>query len=130
MEEIRIKKIKPMYTKVLLTKDMYTDESFIAGTGIIDASKIKQGVKEIQKVLAVGTSVREVQVGDIVSINPDRYAVRSYAKDTTKEMLKDEFYNAATKYAFPVIEVDGKECLYLDERDIDFVVTDYVELKH
>ena len=45
-------------------------------------------------------------------------------------MLKDEFYNAATKYAFPVIEVDGKECLYLDERDIDFVVTDYVELKN
>jgi predicted RNA-binding protein with RPS1 domain len=130
MEEIRIKKIKPMYTKVLLTKDMYTDESFIAGTGIIDASKIKQGVKEIQKVLAVGTSVREVQVGDIVSINPDRYAVRSYTKDTTKEMLKDEFYNTATKYAFPVIEVDGKECLYLDERDIDFVVTDYVELKN
>lgn len=130
MEEITIKKIKPMYTKILLTKDMYTDESFITGTGIIDASKIKQGVKEIQKVLAIGSSVREVKVGDIVSINPDRYAVRSYAKDSTKEALKDEFYNPATKYIFPVITVDGKECLYLDERDIDFIVEDYAELKN
>ena len=40
----------------------------------------------------------------------------------------DEFYNPVINYAFPSIEVNGKELLYLDEIDVDFVIDEYEEI--
>lgn len=128
-EDIIVKKIKPMYTRILLTKNEYTEAGLIASTGLIDATKIKQGIKEYQKVIAVGPQVREVKVGDLVCIDPSRYAIRKYSKQETKEAM-DEFYNATVKYAFPEVTIDGKNYLYLDERDIDFIIEEYTETKN
>lgn len=128
-ENIIIKKIRPLYTKVVLTKDMYTDAPYVPGTNIIDATKVKQGLKELQHVVAVGTSVRDIKEGDLVCIDPSRYAIRKYSKKDTKEAM-EEYANSITGYAFPEIELNGKPYLYLDERDIDFVVEEYTELKN
>ncbi len=127
MNDIEIKEIKPMFTKILLTKDEYTEAAFIEGTGLIDASKMKQGVKEYQKVISVGNMVREVKPGDLVCINPAAYSIKKYKKGDTKEMM-EEYTNQIIGYAFPTVELDGKEYLYLDERDIDFVITKYNEV--
>lgn len=127
MEEILIKKIKPMFTRILLTKDTYNEAAYIPGTHLLDSSRIKQGVKELQTVLAIGDAVRNVKVGDKVVINPMRYATHKYRKDELKEAM-EEYNNTVVNFTFPTVIVDGKECLYLDERDIDFVVEDYTIL--
>lgn len=116
-----------MFTHILTTKDEYTEAGMIAGTGIIDASKLKQGVKEYQRVVAIGAGVHNVKVGDLVAINPKRYGIKKYKKDELKETM-DEFYNPVINYAFPSIEVNGKELLYLDEIDVDFVIDEYEEI--
>lgn len=118
---MKIKKIKPLYTRIITTMDTYVEDQSSPG-GIIDVTKLKQGIKEYQKVLSVGTSVRNVKEGDLVCINPDRYAVRKFTKDSIKN---DILENQVTKYNFNVINLDGKDCLMIDEQDIEFVIEDY-----
>ncbi len=117
-----IKKIKPLYTRIVTTMDMYVEDQTTTEGGIIDVSKLKQGIKEYQTVVAVGTSVRYVNVGDLVCINPDRYAVRKYSNNSVKN---DVLENTVTKYNFNVVNIDNKDYLLLDEADVEFVVEDY-----
>lgn len=124
MQEINIKKVKPLFTKILLTKNEYSEAPYIPGTQILDATKSKQGIMEYQTVVAVGDMVRNVKEGDIVAINPKRYAVKKYDKTSMKEMM-EEYTNEIVGYAFPTLDIGGKEFLFLDESDIDFVITEY-----
>ena len=41
---------------------------------IIDITKINQVIDDFQTVVSIGSSVRDIKVGDLVCINPDRYA--------------------------------------------------------
>ena len=116
-----IKKIKPMFTRIVTTMDMYVDDTTTPG-GIIDVTKLKQGIKEYQKVIAVGTSVRTVKEGDLVCINPDRYAVRKFSNDSVKNDLLE---NTVTRYNFNVVKIEDKDYLLLDEADVEFVVEDW-----
>lgn len=118
---MKIKKIKPLYTRIITTMDTYVEDQSSPG-GIIDVTKLKKGIKEYQKVLSIGTSVRNVKEGDLVCINPDRYAVRKFSKDSIKN---DILENQVTKYNFNVINIDGTDCLMIDEADIEFVIEDY-----
>lgn len=126
--EIKVKKIKPMFTKLLVTKEMYKDVTYVPGTSIIDPTKIKQGVKEYQTVVAVGDAVRDVKVGDLVCIDPTNYAVKKFAKADVRDKIED-YENKVLGYAFPEIEIDGKKYLYLDIRDIDFIIEEWEPIK-
>lgn len=123
-ETINIKKIKPMFTKILVTKNMYHEAVYVPGTMIIDPTKSKQGVKEWQTVVAVGDAVRDIKVGDVVCINPMNYAVKKYAKTDMHDHM-EEYSNQVTSYAFPEIEIDGVPHLYIDSRDVDFIIEEF-----
>lgn len=119
---MKIKKIKPLYTRIVTTMDMYIEDQTKTPGGIIDVSKVKQGIKEYQTVVEVGTTVRNLKVGDVVCINPDRYAVRKFSENSLKNDLLE---NTVTKYNFNVVNIDGQEYLMLDEADVEFIVTEY-----
>lgn len=122
---MKIKKIKPMFTSLVTTMDKYTDTQYIAGSGLIDTSKIKSGIKEYQKVIAVGEMVRGINVGDIVCINPAAYAEKKYRSDSIKDGI--EGMNPVINYNFNVVVMNDKEYLLLQDRDIEFVVTEFDE---
>lgn len=111
-----------MFTRIVTTMDMYVDETAALPGGLIDVTKLKQGIKEYQKVIAVGTSVRNVKEGDLVCINPDRYAVRKFSNDSVKNDLLE---NTVTRYNFNVVKIEDKDYLLLDEADVEFVVEDW-----
>ena len=69
-----LKKIKPLFTSVVTTMDKYEDDVIVNGL----VNQTAGTLKEYQKVIAIGSSVRDIKVGDLVSINPSRYAVRKY----------------------------------------------------
>lgn len=117
-----IKKIKPLYTRIVTTMDMYVEEDQTTPGGIIDVSKLKQGIREYQTVIATGTTVRNIKEGDVVCINPDRYAVRKFQNNSIKN---DILENTVTKYNFNVVNIDGKDYLLLDEADVEFIVEEY-----
>ena len=117
---LNIKEIRPMANYLVTTKDEYSD---VKKGGLI--VKKEGTLKEYQKVVAVGPMVRNIQVGDLVCINPRRYAVRKYQEGSLKDGVIKE--NEIIKYNFNVIELDHKPYLLLVDQDIDFVITDYEE---
>ena len=116
---LRIKKIKPLFTSVLTTGDKY--ESDFIENGIIVANK--GDLKLYQTVLATGSAVRDINVGDKVFINPKNYAVMKYDPNS----VKNEFdMQKVIRWNLPWVQVedkDGREkdCLLLADRDIQFV---------
>ena len=119
---MKLKKIKPLYTRIVTTMDMYVEKDVTGVGGIVDVSKLKKGIKEYQTVIAVGTSVKNVKVGDVVCIDPSRYAVHKYHQDSVKA---DLLTNQVTSYNFNVVTLDDTDYLLLDEADVEFVVEEY-----
>lgn len=121
-----IKKIQPMYTKILTTMCKYEEDELTNG-GLIDASKTQGTLKEYQTVIAVGNSVRNVKVGDLVCINPERYAVKKHEAGSLKDGVITD--NPVIKYNFNIMDLEGVPHLLLDENDVSFIITDYEEVK-
>ena len=67
-----IKKIRPMFTSLITTMDTYKVD-VMNEFGLIESNKTVGNLKEYQKVIAVGPNVKNIEVGDIVCINPKRY---------------------------------------------------------
>lgn len=121
-----IKKIQPMYTKILTTMCKYDEDEMTAG-GLIDSTKTQGTLKEYQTVIAVGNSVRNVKVGDLVCVNPERYAVKKHEAGSLKDGVITD--NPVIKYNFNIMELEGVPHLLLDENDVSFIITDYEEVK-
>ena len=84
-----IKKVKPMFNSLVTTLDRYPVNMTLKGTNLLDPSK-SGAVKEYQRVVAVGPQVRGIEVGDIVFINPKRYAVMKHEEGELKDgVIKD-----------------------------------------
>ena len=122
---LKIKKIKPMFTSLITTMDKYEEDVRTSG-GLLDVNKQQGGLKEYQTVIAIGTTVRDIKVGDLVCINPTRFAVKQHREGTLKDGVISD--NPVIKYNFDIIEIDGKQCLLLQDRDIDFIIEEYEEV--
>lgn len=120
---MKIKKLKPMFTGIVVTADKYIEDQTSAGL-ITDVKRLKSALKEYQTVIAVGPSVRDIKVGDVVCINPSRYENRKFKENSMKNDLME---NTVIGYNFNVVEIDDKDCLLLDQSDITFVVEEYEE---
>lgn len=119
---MNIKQIRPMANYLVTTREEYGEEDIKRGNLIV---KQKGTLKEYQKVVAVGPVVRGVQVGDLVCINPRRYAVRKYKEGSLKDGVISE--NPIIHYNFNVIELNHVPHLLITDQDIDFVITDWDE---
>ena len=81
----------------------------------------KQGdLKVWQKVIAIGSSVRDISVGDMVMINIANYAVKKYSKNSIQNDLDN---NPKIRYNLNWVTMDdenGKsmDCLLLNDRDV------------
>lgn len=123
---IRVKKLRPLFTALLTTMDLYDEDTVRAG-GIIDPTKQKGTVKEYQKVVAVGDSVRGIKVGDLVCIDATRFAVRKHKDNSIKTDI--EGGNPILEYRFDIVEMDGKNYMLLQDRDIQFIIDEYEEVE-
>ena len=122
---LKVKKIKPMFTALITTMDKYSHDMRTTG-GLIDTTKQEGGLKEYQKVLAIGNSVRDIKVGDLVCVNPTRFGVKQHQAGSLKDGVVTD--NPIIKYNFDVIEMDGEQCLLLQDRDIDFIIEEFEEV--
>lgn len=121
---LKINKVKPTFTSIVTTMEVYDQD--IISNGLIDGNKRQGMLKEYQTVLAVGSSVRDIKEGDLVCINPSRFAVRKHEAGSLKDNVITD--NPVVTYNFDVIEVGGKQCLLLQDRDINFIIEEYEEV--
>ena len=121
---LKIKKVKPMFTALVTSMDKYDQDVKIGK--LIDATKQQGTIKEYQRVLAVGDSVRGIKVGDLVSINPTRFAVKKHQAGSLKDGIITD--NPVVTYNFDIVYIDNKPCLLLQDRDIEFVIEEWEEI--
>lgn len=113
-----------MANYLVTTKDEYTEEDVKKGGLMI---KTVGSLKEYQKVVAVGPMVRGIQVGDLVCINPKRYAQYKHKPGSLKDGVITD--NPVVSYNFNVIELDHVSHLLLTDQDIDFVIEEWNDEK-
>ena len=121
---LNIIKIRPMANYLVTTKDEYTEDDVKRGGLMI---KTVGSLKEYQKVVAVGPMVRGIQVGDLVCINPKRYAQYKHKPGSLKDGVITD--NPVVSYNFNVIELDHISHLLLTDQDIDFVIEEWNDEK-
>lgn len=117
---MNIKKIQPMFTAVVVTAKVYPVDYKERGLISVKAGKLM----EYQEVVAVGDGSRGIKEGDLVCIDLSSYAQRKYKKNSVKADM-EELTNEIVGYNVPQIVLDGKECMYLDIRDVKYIVLDY-----
>ena len=120
---IKLKKIKPMFNAILTTMNTYEDD--VTCNSII--VKTKGTIKEYQKVVAVGDTVRSVKVGDLVCINPKRYAIVKHQEGSLQDGVVSD--NPVVKYNFDIIEMNNTPYLLLQDNDISYIIEDFEEIK-
>ena len=118
---LKIKTIKPLFTSIVTTGDKF--EKDVTVGGIIQQDQKKGDLKLYQKVLAVGSAVRDIKVGDMVMINPIAYVRKKYSKDSVQNDMDNNPTLSINIPTVPVTDEKGntKECLLLTDRDIQFV---------
>ena len=109
-----------MFTALITTMNKY--EQDVTTGGLINVTKMQGGLKEYQTVLAVGGSVRDIKVG----VFPARFGVRKHQAGSLKDGTISD--NPVTTYNFDVVEMDGKQCLLLQDRDIDLIIEEFEEV--
>ena len=120
MEERKFKKVRPLFTALITTRNLYPEDVTVDG---IISEKREGTLMEEQTVLAVGDMVRNIKVGDIVHVNPKNYEVKKYDPNSIKD---DMGLNKVITYRFNTLEMDGQPCLLLQDRDIDYIVEEYM----
>lgn len=113
-----------MFNNIVTTMDAYENDTTTAG-GIIDTRKQKGALKEWQKVIAVGSSVRDIKVGDIVCINPIRYAQYKNDRKSLKDAMSD---NPIVGFNFNVVQIEDEDCLMIYDQDVRYVIEEYEEI--
>ena len=113
---LRIKKIKPTYTTVITTAVKFDKED--KQNGVITAKK--GDLKLYQRVVAVGSMVREFEVGDLVMINAENYAKKKYSATSIQNDMDN---NPTLKYEFNWVTMENEkgelaDYLMLNDRDI------------
>ena len=118
---LKIKTIKPLFTSIVTTGDKF--EKDVTVGGIIQQDQKKGDLKLYQKVLAVGSAVRDIKIGDMVMINPIAYVRKKYSKDSVQNDMDNNPTLSINIPTVPVTDENGntQECLLLTDRDIQFV---------
>lgn len=122
---LNIKKIKPMFNSLVTTMNRYDED--VTNDGVItDANKQQGSIKEYQKVVAVGNTVRDIKVGDLVCINPTRFGIKKHQEGSLKDGIITD--NPIIGFEFDIIEMDGIPYLMLQDRDINYIIEDSEEI--
>ena len=116
---LHIKKVKPLFTSIVTTGDRF-EKDMVEGNLIVAK---KGDLKLWQKVIAIGSAVRDIKVGDMVMIDASHFQIKKYGKDSIQNDLDN---NPALGYRFNWVTIDDaegnpQECLLLNDRDIEYV---------
>ncbi len=118
-------KIKPRVNEIVITANVIAVEN--KEGKIINKDEQQLFFDEFQEVLAVGSVVRDINVGDIICVNPKRFA--KYEKQKTRLKAVTEGYEEVlVGYDFPLVET----CRYgnvmlITDSDVRYIVDGFCE---
>lgn len=110
-----------MFNNIVTTADKYEEDQMAGGLIVVPAGNIK----EYQKVVAVGGSVRDIKEGDLVKVKFDRYMKMRHKKGSLQDGVIAD--NTAIEVVLPMILINNIEHLSLNDIDVEYVVEEYDE---
>lgn len=119
---LHIKRIIPRYTQVITTANRYEKDDY-NGSPIVEKGHFKGDIKQYQTVIAVGKTVRELEVGTQVMLDFEPYRKRKVPVNSIKEKMDVD--NPIVEEHLPLFEMDDEngntsEFLMMDERNVVF----------
>ena len=118
-------KVTPMFNRIITTMETYEEDQY--NGNLLDTTKQKGSLKEYQTVLAVGTTVRDIKVGDLVCIDPTRYMVTKHRERSLQSNIMGD--DMAIGYKFNTIKLGDEECLMLFDQDVSFIIEEYEDIE-
>lgn len=117
---LKITKIKPMFTDIIITADRFDRD--IVEKGIVVANK--GDLKSYQTVIAVGDSIRNISVGDKVMVNFEVFAEHKIPVNSVKKDM--DVNDPIVRYNIPWVnmtDADGNNKVYIriPDRAVEFV---------
>lgn len=100
---LKITKIKPMFTDLIITADRFDDD--ILDKGIVLANK--GDLKPYQTVVAIGNAVRDINVGDKVMVDFDIFAEHKIPVGSVKENMDVE--DPVVRYNIPWVTMTDEQ---------------------
>lgn len=117
---LKITKIKPMFTDLVITADRFDHD--IVEKGIVIANK--GDLKSYQTVVAIGDSVRNIAVGDKVMVNFELFAEHKIPVNSVKKDM--DVADPVVRYNIPWVNMtdeQGNDKVYIriPDRAVEFV---------
>lgn len=123
---LKLKEIKPLYSQVLITEDLYGWDDKDASGIIIHK---KGDLKSYQHVVAVGEDVKYVKPGDLVKVNLYKYAVFKEDPNSVKAMADNPIVGLRLNEVELTDEKGETSSHFLiDQRDVEYIITDAEEV--
>ena len=128
MEELKLKRIQVRNNAIVTTAERFDEKKLDLDkrTKIMSLNETNRAHKLVQRVINVGPMVKDIKEGDIIFINPLAYLNRKLVEqknsldaDINEKHMKEIY---GPEYEFPTIELDGKECLLLFDRDVEYII--------
>ena len=122
----KIKDVKPLFTSVITTARTYVgDQNADKGGLIVDTTKLAGTMNPIQQVYAVSTAGKSLGLkkGSVVKLNFNRYYKTKQKPDAIENNVQSSTLQGF--YEFPYIKIDGVRYLYMQNADIEYIITDY-----
>lgn len=106
----------PLFNKLIVTAEEV--DTNISENGIFLPYSYSKGViKERQKVLKIGTTVRDIHEGDEVLIDFSRYMQLKHTPGSIQDDVQKD--NPVLKINYPYFKLDnGERVLLIDDRDV------------
>ena len=122
---LKLRKIKPIGTKILVTANLYGWDDFNESGILIHQ---RGDLKTYQEVIAIGEDVQWVKPGDIVEINFYKYAIFKEDPNSVKALAD----NPIVGFRFDTIEMEGTDgepvnTIMIDFRDVKYIMEDWNE---
>lgn len=120
----KIKKVRPMFTGIIITAKRYVGD-IITDSGLVITNKMDGQLNVYQTVIAVGSLIKDIKPGDIVRVNFNRYAKAKHVPGKIDAGENTQADNMSYTYEIPMIPIDGEEYLLIQNNDIEYVVEDF-----
>ena len=125
---LEIRKIKPVGSQVLVTKNLYGWDDFNEAGILIHQ---RGDLKSYQTVVAIGDDVKFVKPGDVVEINLYKYC--EFQNDPNS--VKVNGTNQVINLHLNIVEMVGEDgepidCFLIDQREVKYIMEDFKEVAY
>lgn len=114
------KRIRPRANEIVISANLVEVDK---NDKVIDKDEQKLYFDEFQTVLRVGSVIRDLKIGDVISVNPKRFAIYQEQKSKIRAAVEG-YEKVLVGYDFPIIATGFGDVMLITDADVKYIVED------